>query len=207
MEFLHESPQSASLAKWVKRHFDNGHTSVSAETVSYLIGQVGADMSTLLFEIEKLCAYASAEKKEAVTKEDVDFVCIKNTDARIEDISRAVLDGVYSDAVRALAVLLREKVAELYIFGAVTNKISELSAVDYYKSQGLYKTDIAAKTGIRDFVVGYHLQSLASLARTRAPGVLGRMIGILDEYDVKFKSSPCDKTILLQDLLLKLCLA
>ena len=227
--FFHESPTSPQLKKWVKRHFDVKKCVVDAPTVDYFIETVGVDMCTLLSEIEKLCAYASQKALPAVYNEDIDFICIKATEAKLDDVSRGVIDGDYPRAAAALARLKAEKLSETYIFGAVSNKINELYTVDYYQNLGMSVQEICSKTGMRDFVVKNDIRALSSLySRKRNPGSVSlsaamkmgnekntekkavsnpceRLVAILAEYDVKIKSFPSNKYILLENMIFRMC--
>lgn len=206
VEFFRESPSSPQLKKWVKRHFDSRKIVIDAASVDYLIEAVGNDMCTLISEIEKLCAYASRKNLPTVYNEDIDFVCIRNTAAKIDDVAKGVVEGNYSSAISALYRLKNEE--ETYIFGAISKKISELCTVDHYKNKGLSMQEIAAKTGMRDFVVKNNFRYLSDLysnSSKNAGNPCDRMVKILSEYDVKLKSYPTNKFLLLENMVFKLC--
>ncbi|MBE6571047.1 MAG: hypothetical protein E7656_02220 [Ruminococcaceae bacterium] len=208
IQFDHESPTSPSLKKWVKRHFDAKKIVIDAASVDYFIEAVGNDMCTLISEIEKLCAYALCRELPTVYNEDIDFVCIRNTQARLDDVSKGIFDGDYGRAMAALSVLKAEKESEIYIFGAISNKASELYTVDYYKSLGMNIAEISAKTGIRDFVVKNDFRILSNLyARTKngAPNPCERIVRIISSYDEKMKSSAVNKYLLLENMIFRLC--
>ncbi len=209
INICHEAPTSPLLQKWVKKHIEAKKCLVDSASVSYLIEACGCDMSTLIFEIEKLCAYVGNKEGRAVYNEDIDYICIRNTEAKLDDVSRAVFSGNYEKAERALRVLLSERVSEIYIFGAVANKFSELSTVEYYLSCGLSPFEISQKTGIRDFVVKNHVSTIATLTRRygKKGSVSDKYISILSEYDEKLKSSAVKKGLLLENMIFKMCKA
>jgi DNA polymerase III delta subunit len=163
-------------------------------------------MCTLISEIEKLCAYASRKNLPCVYNEDIDFVCIRNTAAKIDDVAKGVVEGNYSSAISALYRLKNEE--ETYIFGAVSKKISELCTVDHYKNKGFSMQEIAAKTGMRDFVVKNNFRYLSDLyakSSKAAGNPCDRLVKILSEYDIKLKSYPTNKFLLLENMVFKLC--
>lgn len=205
--FQHESPTSPSLKKWVKKHFDVKKVVIDAQSVDYFIESVGNDMCTLLSEIEKLCAYALNMNLPAVYNEDIDFVCIKNTQAKLDDVTKGIFDGDYARAMRAFALLKAEKESEIYIFGAISKKASELYTVDYFKSLGMNMAEITAKTGIRDFVVKNDFRILSGIYSRFPNGAnpCEKFIKIIAAYDEKMKSSAVNKYLLLENLIFKLC--
>ncbi|MBR5527590.1 MAG: hypothetical protein IKV97_01205 [Clostridia bacterium] len=207
VDFRREAPTSPLLKKWVKRHFDAKKCAIDSAGVEYLINAVGNDMSTLAYEIEKLCTYISSRSEKTVYNADIDYVCIRNTEARLDDISRGALTKDYKKAIAALCTLASEKVPETYIFGAVSNKVSELCTVEYYRASGYSPADISKRAGIRDFVVKNDITLLDSMARSSRKGgsVCDKYIKILAEYDVKLKSSAGDKYLLLQNMIFKMC--
>ena len=207
IEFLHESPTSPQLKKWVKKHFDVKKMVIDAQSVDYFIESVGNDMCTLLSEIEKLCAYASHKNLPAVYNEDIDFVCVKNTQAKLDDVTKGIFDGDYPRAMAAFSLLKAEKESEIYIFGAISRKASELYTVDYFKSKGMNMAEISAKTGIRDFVVKNDFRILINLYARYPNGAnpCEKFIKIISSYDEKLKSSAVNKYLLLENLIFKLC--
>lgn len=206
VEFFREAPTSPQLKKWVKKHFDSKKVVIDAQSVDYLIEAVGNDMCTLISEIEKLCAYAVRKNLPAVYNEDIDFICIRNTAAKIDDVAKGVVEGNYNAAISALYRLKNEE--ETYIFGAISKKIGELCTVDHYKNKGLSMQEIAVKTGMRDFVVKNnfrYLSELYSKTSKNAGNPCDRMVKILSEYDTKLKSYPTNKFLLLENMVFKLC--
>lgn len=209
VEFCREAPSSPQLKRWVKKHFEAGKCVIDAQSVDYFIETVGNDMCTLLSEIEKLCAYAAYKKLPAVYNEDIDFICIKNTEARLDEVAKGVAEGDYSRAMKALVRLEADKMPETYIFGAISNKISELYSVDYYKRRGMGAAEISAKTGIRDFAVKNDLKYLSSIydrgISEDGENPCKKLVHIVAEYDIKLKTSPVNKYLLIENMIFSLC--
>ncbi len=206
VEFCREAPTSPLLKKWVKRHFDAKKCDIDAAGVEYFINAVGNDMSTLAGEIDKLCTYLADRNPKTVYTADIDYVCIRNTEARLDDVTRGALTGDYAKAMAAFCVLAAEKTPETYIFGAISNKVNELCTVEHYKSAGLSQADIAKTAGIRDFVVKNDFAMLETLSRRsrQNTGVCDKFVAILAEYDIKLKSFAADKYLLLENMIFKL---
>ena len=207
VDFQRERPTSPSLHKWVKKHFAASKVNIDDDCVSYIIQSVGCDMSTLNFEIEKLCAYSLSREPRVIYRNDVDTVCIKNAEARIDDISKAILAKDYEGALVALSILRAERVNEVYIFGAIANRFSQLMTVDhYYKTEGKSQQEIMQITGLRDFVVRNNITTLTSIYRSfdGKGSPCDEYAHILSEYDEKLKSYIPDKFALLQNMIFKM---
>lgn len=207
VEFALYPPTSPLLKKWVKRHFDANKCSVDMQTLDYFITAVGNDMSTLVSETEKLCSFLSSRSEKTVYITDIDAVCIRNDTARLDDVARGAIEGNYGKAISAFSVLRAEKMPETYIFGAISNKVSELSTVEYYKTKGLSVPDISAKTGIRDFVVKNDfrlIENLKNRRKTKYLNITDAYTAIVAEYDIKIKSSAVDKYLLLENMIFKI---
>lgn len=213
--FVHELPQSASLRRWVKRHFDAAHCTVDAGCIDSLIETVGTDMSALDFEMQKLCAYACAHEQarggRTVLQSDVEALCTPSVDARLSDAVRCLISGNYGGAEKVLTELRREKQSETYIFGAISKQIAELCTVDACRKEGMREKEIAEKANLRDYAVRNCLRMLDTLDRDTARFPRGRGEGpcayfarLLAEYDEKLKSAPSDKYLLLDNLAFKL---
>lgn len=200
-------PTSAPLKKWVKRHFDAHKCSIDMQTLDYFINAVGNDMSTLLSETEKVCSYLALRSEKSVYNADIDAVCIRNDTARLDDVARGALEGNYAKAIAAFSVLRSEKMPDTYILGAISNKISELSTVEYYKSIGLSVPDIAAKIKKYDYVVKGDFRLIDAIKgrrRSKYSNITDVYTEIVAEYDTKIKSSACDKYLLLENMIFKI---
>ena len=115
----------------------------------------------------------------------------------------AALRGDFGKAPTALSLLLREKTSETYILGAIAGRVAQLYGVYTYRALGLSNADIAAKLGIWESRVRTLVASLSAIGAAQNPARLTELASLCAEYDKKLKSSPCDKGILLTDLLFR----
>lgn len=202
--FMHEPPGSVKLRKWVQRHVGAAGCFMDDRTADFFLSSVGNDMTTLFCELQKLCAYVSLRENKTVDFEDITAVCIRTEEAKLEELTEAALHGDFGKAQTALTRLLREKTSEMYILGALAGKISQLYGVYTYRAMGLSFADIASKLGIWESKVRALSSLLSASGAAQNPARLSEAARLCAEYDKKCKSSPCDKGILLSDLLFRL---
>lgn len=205
--FLHEPAGCVKLQRWVQRHVTDAGVCIDARTTEYFLNAVGNDMTTLSFELQKLTAYMHTCDEPVIRAEHIDRVCIRTEEAKIEEWTDAVIAGDLGKAESALVLLLRERTSEMYMLGALAARIAQLCGVQAYREEGLSVTDIAAKLGIWDSKVRSATVTLNALKNDRKSQILAKMSEIVAEYDRKLKSSPCDKGILLSDMMLAIKIA
>ncbi len=152
-DFQRADVGDAKLLRWIKKHFDKEKISISQQDVRYLCECVGTDMCLLSFEIEKLCAYILHKGRTEVTREDIDFICIKNVEAITFDVTNAIVARDFDGAVTALSKLRAVKTEPLLIFGAITKTVGDITLVSSMMREGKTTAEIIQSSGLRDFVV------------------------------------------------------
>ena len=203
ISFMHEPPGSVKLRKWAQKHVSAAGCYMDDRTADYFLSSVGNDMSTLDHELQKLCAYKALRENKTVDFDDISTVCIRTEEAKLEELTDAALRGDFGKAQTALSLLLREKTSETYILGAIAGRVAQLYGVYTYRALGLSNADIAAKLGIWESRVRTLVASLSAIGAAQNPARLTELASLCAEYDKKLKSSPCDKGILLTDLLFR----
>lgn len=209
VNFKQETVGSPVLITWILRHFSKAKLNVDRSVAVYLCSVVGASMTDLKNEIQKCIDYLKIENRDTLTNADVDFLCIKSTQAQIFDISAGALQGNFAKAAKALGVLRDKKEKPLLILGTISKAIGDLCTVDKLLRMGIPAPEIPRKAGLFDFIVKNDMAVLSSrnqdfkgndsFAKTAASLCL--------EYDDKLKSSRTDGYELLFELIFRLSLA
>ncbi len=167
-DFARAQQGDASLLRWIKKHFDKEKILVTPEDVRYLSECVGTDMCLLSFEIEKLTAYLLHAGRQNLTREDIDYICIKNTEAITFDVTNAITARDFDAAITALSKLRAVKTEPLLIFGAITKTAGDISIVSSLVREGKNPSGIANESGLRDFVVRKYLNLLREVPKDYA---------------------------------------
>ncbi|MBR5308116.1 MAG: hypothetical protein IKU43_05045 [Clostridia bacterium] len=195
-EFERAAPGDPTLLRWIKKHFDKEKIAISPENVRYLCDCTGTDMCLLANEAEKLCAYLTVRGRSEVTTEDIDYVCIKNTEAITFDVTNAISAKNFEGAADALSKLRLTKTEPLLIFGAISKMATDLSIVSSLQREGKAIPDIINASGLRDFVVKKYVATLSSVQK----GYAKRFAAACLEADAKLKRTISDGYRILENL-------
>lgn len=82
-----EPLKESALVAWMNDLLRKRHFYISGSDATYLLRICGANMEAVLKELEKLMAYKG---EGAITRQDIDTLCTKSTEARIFDLIDAV---------------------------------------------------------------------------------------------------------------------
>ena len=140
------------LERWIARYLARDGKKATKQTIDFLLSMVGDDMSTLEQEMEKLICFA--REREVITIEDVQAVCIKQTESRIFDMFDAIAAGdqkrvfqIYYELVENIEPLMRI----LFMLG---KQFNQLLCVKDMNQKGKASTEITKALGLRsDWVV------------------------------------------------------
>lgn len=209
VNFKREPASSSTLITWILRHFSKEKLNVERHIAVHLCQTVGNSMTDLKNEIDKLIDYLRYENKDTLTIEDIDFICIKSTEAQIFEISSGALSGNFTKAARAFRVLRDKREKPLLILGTISKAVSDLCVTDHYIKQGVAIPAIAKITKIPEFIIKNNSGIITSRNRDfkgneSFPKAAAE---ICMEYDKKLKSSRTDGYELLLELIFKLSFA
>ncbi len=185
-DFQRAAPGDATLLRWIKKHFDKEKIAITPEDVRYLSDCVGTDMCLLANETEKLCAYLCCQKRTNVTREDIDYVCIKNTEAITFDVTNAISAKNFEAAADALSKLRRTKTEPLLIFGAISKMATDMSIIYSLSREGRGLAEIITVSGLRDFVVRKYSAAISSGGK----GYVKKFTDVCLDADAKLKRRP-----------------
>ncbi len=206
VNFKREPIGSSVLISWILRHFSKEKLNVERYVALHLCQVVGNSMTELKNEIDKLCDYLKYENRDTLTKEDIDFICIKSTNAQVFDVSNGALSGDFVKAAKALEVLRDKKEKPILITGTIFKAVNDLCMTDYYIKNGVPLQTIAQKTKLLDFQV----KNLSNILTSRNRDFSGNnsfpkaASKLCIEYDKKIKSSRTDGYELILELVFKL---
>ncbi len=149
---------TAELCTWILRHASAERVEMSKSAAQYLLSITDNNMFNLSNEMAKL--FAAGEKVDEAL---IDKMVIKTVDARIFDLTDAILA---TDSAYAIELFreLYEKNPDTMIMGAIYNCFTRLYHTALCKEQGLSKNEIAAKMGMKPFVVGKNMDLLKRIS-------------------------------------------
>ncbi len=204
VNFKREPVGSSVLITWILRHFSKAKIDADRTAAMYMCNVVGNDMTLLKNEIDKCIAFLRYENRDTLTTADIDFLCIKSTEAQVFDVSNFALRGDLTKALRALNTLREKDEEPIVIMSVISGRINELCLMEICADGGVYVTDIAKKLGIHEYAVktGLEILRLRNGGKTK---FTSRASKLCTEYDEKIKTSR-DGFDLLSELIYKLAL-
>lgn len=174
--------------------------SLDQNVARYMVEQCSDDLTTLLTEIEKLCAYIGEGE---IKKEHIDKICIKSISVRIFDMAKAVLTNNVNESMRILSDLLFQKVKD-------TEIIRELSKnyIDIYRVGAANKAGLTTQNIADDFSYGkraFVLRDASGFEKKLSQKQIVSSLFEICETDAMLKgASSVNKKTLLEMLLIKL---
>lgn len=118
---------------------------LSRDTADRIAELSGQDLTVLLGEVDKLCAYAGEGKE--ITREAVDRLVIRSIDASAFELADAVVQGNADKAMYVLADLKEQRYEPVMISGAVASSLIDLYRVKTARTAGKQTADIIADFG------------------------------------------------------------
>jgi len=143
-------------------------------------------------EAEKLCAYA--DKKEDVTKADIDLLVTPKLEDKVFDMVSAMLSKNAEKALLLLRDLFALKTEPTQILGAVIYNLEKITCVKLLSSSGKSKQEIAQSLKLAPFMVNKFSDSAAKFKQSE----LNALIARATETDIQLKTNSMDNNVLLE---------
>ena len=172
---------------------------IDRATAEYLMESVGGDLNLLQNELEKLCVYAGGG---ALTRAQVDAVCVKSIDARSFDMVKAVAAGDGTQALRLLDELFRQKVAPQMLLGSLI-----ANYVDIYRAHAAMRAGLRAEAPAQLFDYkgkAFRLQNAGRVAGRLKPPQVRRCLDLLAQADRRLKNTGMDNRLVMEQCIVGL---
>jgi len=175
--------------------------SISPGDASYMVSIAGDDMTNLLGELEKLCAYVGEGE---IRRDDVDLICVKTVEAAVFDLVKALAQSDSGRAFHILATLFQQKAEPVVMMGAMISAYVDMYRVKVCQAAGGRPEDAAKIFDYR----GKEFR-LRNAARDSSRMSLAQVKECLDELsrtDGLLKGSGLDEKIVMEKCVAKLLL-
>ena len=172
---------------------------LSSRNAERLISCCGSDLTTLLNELDKLCSYVSQGE---ITSQVIDELATKNLEARVFDLSKAVLSGSGDRAYSILDLLLEQGEEPVAILAVLSS-----AYLDLYRVRASIQSGLGATEPAKHFDYARKEFRLRNAERDvgRYPGGMYReSLKELLEADIALKSSRGDRRTVLEKLIARL---
>ena len=186
------------LLDWIRRRFRELDKDIDDREGEYLIFLCGGLMTGLKMEIEKIASYAKGSR---ITQQDIDAVADPVLEARVFDMTDAVGNRNFGQALRVLS--------ELY--GLNQNPIMILAILGKHLRQ-LYTARLALESGkgapalmeTWNMKTSWQANKLIRCARNCDLSWCRRAVALAGEADLAMKSTGRDQEEVLTELMLQL---
>ncbi len=171
------------LAGFVARCFaDRGHT-ISREEIEYFCFLCSPRMGELLLEIDKVSAYASAER---IRREEIDAVATRAVEARVFEMCDALTGGNYARALDMLSDLETAGEAPIAVMAIIARQFRQLYAARMAFDRRMSERELMELLSLRFASIARRISASAA----RIPlAHLRRVLLLCMETDTALKSS------------------
>lgn len=193
---------AGDIAKILVRGCKDRGCDMSYATANYLVTCSGDDLNTLLNEIEKLCAFAGNRE---IVKSDIDLICTKTLDAKVFDLSAAILRRESARCFEIIESLYEQKEKPESIIGALSSNY-----INYYRVKTALDSGHSPSTVAQFFDYkrnAWLLDKCASNARRMSLRCIEECLESLAQADIILKTTACDSRIVIEELVVKLMLS
>ncbi len=199
VEFGHFSSQQ--LVRLIEKGAKERGCIFNSSEAGYLLTIIGDDMSVVLNELEKICAY---KKEGNITKADIDAVVVKSMQARAFDLTKALVANNCDTAMSILDTLFSMKEEPINILGAIITSYVDMYRAKVYISGGKRAVDAAEDFNYRN--KEFRLTNAAKTISKYSMKQLRSFLEVLSEADTMLKSSSTDGRLVLEQTITKLLL-
>ncbi len=193
------------LQKLLLREAEKAGCILSRQNAERILDYAGWDVTQLLNEMEKLCAYALGREEPEITADMIEELVPKTTETTVFLMSDALVAGNYEKAYQLLDTLFYQNEEPVMILGALSSAYVDLYRVKTAAQGGLKYTDAAAYGEYKG--KEFRLRNADRSARSITPEALRDSLSLLLEADSALKGSRLEGRIVLEELIAKLLLA
>ncbi len=176
------------------------NTSIDKVTAELFVATVGNDMTVLLSEFDKLCAFSNGNP---ITKQMIEDISIKSVEASVFDLTTAINNGKSDRAYEILTELIKNKTDPTLIIGTIA-----WGYTDIYRA----KTARGAKAPLIEVVQAYpsyknktfRLEKAENAAKKLSAQQIKKLLEAVTEADIKIKSFSVNNNVVLEELIAKL---
>lgn len=185
------------LARWCSVYCKNAGKAMSGSTASYLVGQVGDDMTLLSTELEKLISFA-LERNE-ITVNDINEICTAQINDRIFDMIDAVSAHRREAALNMYYDLLKLRESPFHILVLLQKQYERMIVVKDMLNHNRSSAEMAEKLSIQPWLVKRVTESVRQTSVSR----IKKCLEAIAKCDGDIKSGNLSDTMSIELLLIE----
>lgn len=203
-----ERRSQSELVRLAEREAEKAEAALSRQNAQRVVEYAGPDVTRILGEMEKLCAFAlgsaAGEQRPEITAQMIETLVPKTTETTVFLMANALVAGNYEKAYSLLDALFAQGEEPIAILGALSASFVDMCRVRAALESGLP----AAAAGEYGDYKGkeFRLRNAEKTTRGMKPKALYESMQLLLEADAALKGSRLSGRIILEELIAKLLL-
>lgn len=190
----------SEMLRFLRNRAQKNGCELSSDCAGYLIERCGDEMQLLATETDKLCAYVGAG---TITRAQIEEIVAATLNARVFDLSRAILRGQFTKAMELVDQLCQQREQPGKILAVLAGAFVDLYRGFCVRQSGADLSRALSELGYaknREFA----LRNAMSDSDRYTPAQFGAMLRILTEADSRMKSTATIDRVLLEQVLAQL---
>ena len=189
--------EPAELVGWLEDTAQRQHKKIT-KPAARMLAKSGQDMYYLEHLVEKICLQTD---EPVIDEAVVGSELAAKPDLNVFKLTDAVLARRTADALTVYYELLRQGGHPSLFLHMIVRQLASLGKVKDHIGQGLTNSEVAARTGMKEFAV----RKLAQGARNFTWNELQSIFSECLSMDLQMKSSGQDEKILMESLIIRIC--
>ena len=187
-----------ALIRWILTRMKREGKKIRSSDMQHFLAATGTDMANIDNELEKLLSYCA--NKDVITGADIDAVCAPQITNQIFDMIRAVTEHRQKDALDLYYDLLALKEKPMRILYQISRQFQQLLQIGSLSREGFPQAEIAAKAGVKPFVVRRSM----GLLRRYTEQDLWEILRFLTQSEEEVKTGRLDEQLSVELAIVKL---
>lgn len=195
-----EARSRTDTSRFLRNRAQKNGCILSGDCAAYLMDRCGDNLQLLAMETEKLCAYAGGGE---ITKSQIDEIVSAALQARVFDLSKAILRGNFSRSMELCDQLFQQREPAAKVLAVLSGAFVDLYRGYCARQAGVPAARAAVELGYaknREFAI----KNAMSDSGRYGPAQLGKMLAILAEADLRLKSTGTNERTVLEHAIAQL---
>lgn len=175
------------LVDWIRRRCRALGCSIADDTARYMIFLCGSSMVNLITEIEKAAAFSTTGE---IKRYHIDTVCTRVIDAVVFDLSDAITERRFDQAIALVDELLAQKNTEVAILSTIARHIERLYAAKLHEQARGDEKQLLSLLGSSS---PYYAKRIRMAAQRLPMQWLRDTVILCGETDISLKSTAGDR--------------
>jgi DNA polymerase-3 subunit delta len=192
-------PDEKTLMRWMTGRIKKEGKSITRDAWDEFLLRCGDNMEHMDKEMEKLLSYVY--DRDSIGLEDVDAICTRQVQSKVFDMISHLASKNLPKTLELYHDMLAAREPAPLILNLIARQFTQMYLIRDLGSQGMNVSQIADKTGIRDFIVRKNM----GLARNFTAQQIRSLLEDAADYEERFKTGLLNDRLAVELLMIKYC--